>query len=157
MRIEIAPSQAIAPQEQGELIVVTSEYETHTNNGGLRPTKHGINAPAIPLKLFPRDEARDFSVKTGDRFIEPVTGVVNLGASTCKMYADLNDLEDSLQAGHTEPRSTTLSKEEEKVTIASYNMNQFSANGNSHETPDAQAERVAEGFVHNIKIRYIRG
>src|SRR5699024_7359696 len=92
-----------------------------------------------------------------DRFIEPVIGVVNFGSSHYKMYANLDDLEAAFEAGNTEPSTTTLVKKEEKLTIASYNMNQFSANENSHETPDAQAERIAKAFVDNMNSPDIIG
>src|SRR5699024_4887506 len=53
--------------------------------------------------------------------------------------------------------STTLSKEEEKVTIALYNVNQFSANESPYETTDEQTERIAQAFVHNMKSPDIIG
>src|SRR5699024_4705770 len=68
MRVEVAPSKAVAPQEHGDLVVVTEEYETDTINGGIRLTEDGQNAQMIHFKLQPNGPARDFAVKTGDQF-----------------------------------------------------------------------------------------
>src|SRR5690625_3540587 len=114
MRVEVAPSKAVAPQEHGDLVVVTEEYETDTINGGLRLTEDGPNAQSTQFKLYPNEPARDFTVKTGDKFTESITGVVNYGFSNYKVYADLDDLEAAFEEGDTEPQQTSIVKDDEK-------------------------------------------
>src|SRR5699024_12405585 len=63
MRVEVVPSTSEAPQEHGDLVVVTNEYESDelTNNGGILLTEAGPNAQSIQFKLQPNTEARDFA------------------------------------------------------------------------------------------------
>src|SRR5699024_3169354 len=157
MRVEVAPSKAVAPQEHGDLVVVTEEYETDTINGGLRLTEDGPNAQSIQFKLYPNEPARDFTVKTGDKFTESITGVVNYGFSNYKVYADLDDLEAAFEEGDTEPQQTSIVKDDEKLTIASYNVENFSANTSSNETPKEKAENIARAFVEDMESPDIVG
>ncbi|MDY0404833.1 DUF6359 domain-containing protein [Virgibacillus sp. 179-BFC.A HS] len=68
MLVAVEPSKAVAPQQHGDLAVVTDEYPTDTINGGLRLTADGPNAQIIQFKLYPNNDARDFAIKTGDKF-----------------------------------------------------------------------------------------
>ena len=157
MRVEVAPSKAVAPQEHGDLVVVTEEFKTDTINGGLLLTENGPNAQSIQFKLQPNDKARDFAVKTGDRFTEPITGVVNYGFSNYKVYADLNEVQAVFEEGETEPRPTTIVKDDSKLTIASYNVENFSANTSDRETPEEKARNIARAFVQDMESPDIVG
>lgn len=157
MRVEVAPSKAVAPQQHGDLVVVTDEFATDTLNGGIRLTEQGPNAQLIQLKLYPNKDARDFAVKTGDLFPEPITGVVNYGFSNYKVYADLDEVREIFVAGDTTPESTTIVNDPEKLTIASYNVENFSANTSASETPKEKAENIARAFVHDMNSPDIVG
>lgn len=150
MRVEVEPSTAVAPQEHGDLVVVTNEFEaeTLTNNGGILLTEDGPNAQTIQFKLQPNDKARDFAVKTGDQFTEAIPGVVNYGFGNYKVYADLDIIEDVFEEGLTEPKGTTIVKDEDKLTVAAYNVENFSAN--KSYTPDAKAANIARAFVEDM-------
>src|SRR5699024_1414937 len=157
MRVEVAPSKAVAPQEHGDLVVVTEEYETDTINGGIRLTEDGQNAQMIHFKLQPNGPARDFAVKTGDQFLEEVTGVVNYGFNNYKIYSDLEDLEVAFEEGDTQPETTSIVKDDDKLTVAAYNVENFSANSSSNETPDEKAENIARAFVQDMESPDIVG
>lgn len=157
MRVEVAPSKAVAPQEHGDLVVATEEFETDTINGGIRLREKGPNAQSIQFKLYPNDEARDFAVKTGDMFTESMTGVVNYGFSNYKVYADLDEVEDVFVEGDTEPAPTDIAKDEDKLTVASYNVENFSANTSAGETPDDKAKNIARAFVQDMESPDIVG
>lgn len=157
MRVEIEPSKAVAPQQHGDLVVVTNEYETDTINGGIRLTEEGQNAQTIQFKLYPNNDARDFKVKTGDKFTESITGVVNYGFSNYKVYADLDEVSAAFKEGDTQPNTTTIEKDEDKLSIASYNVENFSANTNANETPDAKAKNIARAFVDDMESPDIIG
>ncbi|GAB3796564.1 5'-nucleotidase C-terminal domain-containing protein [Virgibacillus kimchii] len=150
MRVEVAPAQAVAPQEHGDLVVVTEEFtpENRTSNGGICITEDGPNAQTIQYKLHPNNDARDFAVKTGDRFTEPVEGVVNYGYGNYKVYADLDDVEAIFEEGDTEPGQTSIVKDEDKLTVATYNVENFSAN--ESETSPQKAENIARAFVSDM-------
>ncbi|MER2064189.1 MAG: DUF6359 domain-containing protein, partial [Alkalibacterium sp.] len=64
MRVEVQPSRAVAPQQHGDLFVVTDEYNPSntTVNGGIRLTEDGPDSRLIPFKLHPNNAARDFAV-----------------------------------------------------------------------------------------------
>ncbi|WP_010531980.1 5'-nucleotidase C-terminal domain-containing protein [Lentibacillus jeotgali] len=157
MRVEVAPSRAVAPQEHGDLVVATEEFTpaNTTVNGGLRLTEQGPNAQTIQYKLHPNDEARAFAVKTGDKFTEPVDGVVNYGYGNYKVYADLNEMESAFEEGDTQPEQTTIEKDEDKLTVATYNVENFSAN--ESETSPQKAENVARAFVSDMNSPDIVG
>ncbi|QKY70097.1 5'-nucleotidase C-terminal domain-containing protein [Lentibacillus sp. CBA3610] len=151
MRVEVAPSRAVAPQEHGDLVVATNEFtpENTTANGGIRLTEEGPNAQTIQYKLHPNDEARDFAVKTGDKFTEPVDGVVNYGYGNYKVYADLDEVESVFEEGDTQPEEqTTIEKDEDKLTVATYNVENFSAN--ESETSPQKSENIARAFANDM-------
>ena len=154
MRVDIAPSKAIAPQEHGDLVVVTEEYQTDTIHGGIR-LKEEANAQFIQFKLQPNVLARGLKVKTGDILTESVTGVVNYGFQNYKVYADLDDVEAILQEGKTEPKQTNIKKDDNKLTIASYNVENFSAN--TQETSHEKARNIARAIVQDMKSPDIIG
>ncbi|WP_217588052.1 5'-nucleotidase C-terminal domain-containing protein [Lentibacillus saliphilus] len=151
MRVEVAPSRAVAPQQHGDLVVVTEEFtpENTTVNGGIRLTEDGPNAQLIQFKLYPNTDARDFAVKTGDQFTEAITGVVNYGYGNFKVYADLNDVKEAHEISEKQPQQTTIVKDEEKLTVATYNVENFSAN--TSETSAKKAKDIARAFVQDMK------
>ena len=157
MRVEVAPSTAVAPQEHGDLVVVTNEYESDelTNNGGVLLTEKGPNAQSIQFKLQPNTEARNFAVKTGDQFTDSIPGVVNYGFGNYKVYADLEYVESVFEEGITEPKGTFIAKEEDKLTVASYNVENFSAN--TSYTSNEKAANIARAFVEDMNSPDIIG
>ncbi|GGK01005.1 hypothetical protein GCM10007063_24100 [Lentibacillus kapialis] len=147
MRVEVAPSRAIAPQQHGDLAVVTEEFnpDNATENGGIRLTEEGPNAQSIQFKLHPNGPARDFAVKTGDQFTEAIDGVVNYGYGNYKVYADLNRAESVFAEGDTQPEQSHIENDEDELTVATYNVENFSAN--ERETSPQKAENIARAFV----------
>ncbi|WP_162985673.1 S-layer homology domain-containing protein [Virgibacillus halodenitrificans] len=151
MRVKVDSPKAIAPQEHGDLFTVTKEYETNTINGGLLLKESGPNAQTIPFKLHPNNDARDFDVKTGDYFEGDVTGVVNYGYSNYKVYANLSDMKEMYRDGGTKQEASEITKDPAKLTVASYNVENFSANTDDRETPESKAKRIAEAFVNDME------
>lgn len=150
MRVEVAPAKAVAPQEHGELTVVTDEYTTDTINGGLLLTKDTPNAQTISFKLHPSDNARDFAVKTGDELTKPVKGVVNYDFSGYKVYTQMDALTHVFKEGDTESATTTIEKDPDRLTIASYNVENFSANTSASGTPKEKEENIAWALVDKM-------
>lgn len=150
MRVEVEPSQAIGPQLHGDLVVVTDEFEVEnpTDNGGVRLTEDAPNAQAIHFKVNPNGPARDLEIATGDAFTESLTGVVNYGFGNYKVYADLDDVKDAHEATGAQPEKTTIEKDDDKLSVATYNVENFSAN--TSETPDSKAQNIARAFVDDM-------
>lgn len=157
MRVEIDKSKAVAPQEHGRLVVVTDEFKTDTDNGGIRLAEAGPNTQTVQFKLYPSDVSSDFAVKTGDQLTEPITGVVNYGFSNYNVYADLEEVKNVFNEGDTEPEATNIGKDEDKLSIASYNVENFSANDKVNETPDEKAANIARAFVKDMESPDIVG
>ncbi|MUV37248.1 Endonuclease YhcR [Lentibacillus sp. JNUCC-1] len=157
MRVEVEPARAVAPQQHGDLVVVTDEFkpENTTVNGGIRLTENGPMAQAVQFKLQPNGPARDFAVKTGDKFTEAITGVVNYGYGNYKVYSNLDEVKSVFKEGNTEPQKTTITKEADKLTVASYNVENFS--NNKSETPPKKAENIAKAFVDGMNSPDIIG
>ncbi|HEY4600819.1 MAG TPA: chitobiase/beta-hexosaminidase C-terminal domain-containing protein [Cerasibacillus sp.] len=155
MRVEVAPSKAIAPQQHGDLVVATEEFATETIHGGIRLKEDKANAQFIQFKLHPNVTARGFKVKTGDQLTGPVTGVVNYGFQNYKVYADLADVEAVFQEGSTEPKQTKIEKDEEKLSVAAYNVENFSAN--TQETSHEKANNIARAIVQDMQSPDIIG
>lgn len=157
MRVEVAPSRAVAPQQHGDLVVVTDEYEAEneTVNGGILLTEEGPNAQTIQFKLQPNGPARDFAVKTGDKFNKAISGVVNYGFGNYKVYADLEDLKIAHEEVDPAAKGTSIVKDDDKLTIAGYNVENFSANTKS--TTKQKAANIARGIVADMKSPDIVG
>ncbi|WP_085994248.1 chitobiase/beta-hexosaminidase C-terminal domain-containing protein [Oceanobacillus senegalensis] len=149
MRVEVGNVKAIAPQEHGDLFTVLEERETDTLHGGVLLTADDPNPDRISFKLYDNEEARDFEVATGDTFEGPMVGVVNYGFQNYKIYADYEELKDAHVVGDAEPEQTTLEWHENKLTIASYNLENFS--NNKSETSDDKAAKLARAFVKDMK------
>src|SRR5690606_16733985 len=79
----------------------------------------------------------------------PITGIVGYSYQNYKIYADLNDMSQKLVKGSTTPEKTTLIKDEKKLTVASYNLENFS--NNTGETSNEKAKKLARAFVQDMK------
>ena len=56
----------------------------------------------------------------------------------------------ALQDGGLQREVSKLYPSEDKLTIASYNIENFSANNATGETPDAKVEKIAKSFINEI-------
>ena len=148
MRVEIAPSKSVAPQANGDLVVVTEEMKTDTINGGILLKESGPNSQSIQFSVQPNGPARNLKVKTGDKFTKALTGVVSYGYGSYKIYADLDAVKDAHVEVEYIPQKSTIVNEEDKLTIASYNVENYSANKSAKETPDSKSKKIAESFVN---------
>ncbi len=158
MRVVVEESSTTAPQMHGDLVVTTNEYEPkdkdgnslRTLNGGVRLTEAGPDSRLINFSVQPNGKARDLKVKTGDKFTEALEGVVNYGFGSYKIYTDLADVKAALEEV-VHPTPEEFIKDEEKLTVAAYNVENYSANTSASETPVRKSERIAKAFVDDMK------
>ncbi|WP_234987149.1 5'-nucleotidase C-terminal domain-containing protein [Bacillus sinesaloumensis] len=148
MLVEVGTVKAVAPQEHGDLITVLENRKTDTIHGGVLFTEDNANPDRIQFKLYDNNAARDFEVATGDKFTGPITGVVNYGYQNYKIYVDLDVMESKHVEGDTKPETTTIVKEDDKLTIASYNLENFS--NNTKSTTNDKAQKLARAFVQDM-------
>ncbi|MED1780649.1 chitobiase/beta-hexosaminidase C-terminal domain-containing protein [Brevibacillus fortis] len=82
-------------------------------------------------------------VKVGDKFTDSLVGIIDYSFANYKLF---HTREFMIQASHYEPPVTSISPREDKLTIATYNIENFSAN-----TDSAKINRIAETIVDNMK------
>lgn len=145
MIIEINKPKIVAPQQYGEVVVVPENMETNTKAGALRIEADDYNPERIHLDL--NDE--NFVAKTGDSFASNVTGVVSYGFSNFKVL--VNEVPKVVDGG-LKAEQTTLAPTEDGLTIASYNLENFSTASGKDKT-----NRLAAGIVNGMKSPDIIG
>lgn len=145
MIIEIKKPKIIAPQQYGEVVVIPENVETNTFAGALRIAADDYNPERIHLDL----NNEKFVAKTGDTFAGNVTGVVSYGYSNFKILVD--EIPELIDGG-LKSEETTLAGTKEGLTIASYNLENFSTASGKDKT-----NRLAAGIVNGMKSPDIVG
>ena len=144
MLVTVKEGKILGPQLHREVYVVPVNYAgTFNKVGGITLEKDNVHPDKIAI-LF--DKA--LVVKTGDSFLGDVTGPISYSYSNYKLLAKVADAP-KIKDGGVKPEITSLVKDPQKLTIASYNIENFSANPSS--TSDAKVERIAKSFVEDLK------
>ncbi|RNF38256.1 endonuclease [Planococcus salinus] len=144
MRVGVADAQIVGPQDYGEVFVVSKNA---TNNDfhkqdGILLAEDDYNPERITVTLN-----EDVVAKAGDTFAEMPVGVLGFGFGNYQIWTDENNLPQIVDGGTT-PEETWIENAEDKLTVAAYNVENFSADP-SH-TSDAKAQRIAESFVSDL-------
>lgn len=155
MLVEVGTVKAVAPQSHGDLVTVLENAPTNTLHGGLLLEKDNQNANRIQFRLEPNNDARDFEVATGDTFTGPITGVVGYSYQNYKIYTALDDMKAAHVEGEASPEQTTIVKQEDQLTIASYNLENFS--NNTSETSNDKASKLARALANDMQSPDIIG
>ena len=149
MRVQIGDVRSVAPQEHGEVFTVRDDQPHETNHGGIRLKENNQHGERIPLKIYDNKAARDFDVATGDKFKGPIIGYVNYGYQNYKLNVDFDEIKKAHIKGDTKPKATSLEPSQQKLNVASYNLENFSNNASS--TTDDKAQKIAKGITENMK------
>ncbi|WP_231745122.1 endonuclease [Lysinibacillus sp. F5] len=120
------------------------DEQTNTLHGGIRYEAANKNPNRIQFRLEPNDTARNFEVATGDNFKGPITGIVGYSYQNYKIYVPLDEMKAAHHKGTTSPEKTKIVKADNKLTIASYNLENFSNNKSS--TTDDKARKLARAI-----------
>ncbi|MEZ7172901.1 endonuclease [Sporosarcina sp. OR05] len=155
MRVEVGNVKAVAPQEHGDIVTVLESAPTNSLHGGVLLEKDNANANRIQFRLEPNGEARNFEVATGDKFEGPLTGVVGYSFQNYKIYTSLTDMQAAHVKGEATPEQTTIVKADDKLTIASYNLENFS--NNTKTTSTEKAQKLARAFAVDMQSPDIVG
>ncbi|MBE3570065.1 MAG: chitobiase/beta-hexosaminidase C-terminal domain-containing protein [Bacillales bacterium] len=147
MLVQVENPKVVAPQKYGEVTVVPELVPTNTVAGGLRISEIDYNPERIMIDI--NDE--NFVAKAGDYFNGSIKGVVSYGYSNYKVFSHKSDLPPLIE-GSTARETTTITPDPEKLTIASYNVENFST-----KTDDAKVTKLAEAIVKNLKAPDIIG
>jgi predicted extracellular nuclease len=148
MRIGVNSPQVIGPQKYGEVPVIANKVEgkVYSPQGGILLTEDSDN----PERMFLLID-RDFVAKAGDHFNGLVTGVVSYSFSNFKILVDQETLPELVESELIEDYAA-FEQKENKLTIASYNIENFSA-----ETDQSKTARIANSIINNLKTPDIIG
>ncbi|WP_052245808.1 endonuclease [Sporosarcina sp. ZBG7A] len=155
MLVEVGNVKAVAPQQNGDLATVLETRKTETKNGGILLKKDAPNADLVQFRMEPNGPARDFEVATGDFFKGPTVGVVGYSYQNYKIYVGLDDMKSKFVKGNAAPETTTIVKDKEKLTLASYNLENFS--NNTKSTSADKAKKLARAFAVDMQSPDIVG
>lgn len=144
MVVAVDDAKILGPMKHKEIYVTPANNQFILNNvGGVTLRPDGNNTNIIPLLLKNGKQI----VKSGDYFTGRIAGPVTYSYTNYKVYVDDSTLP-ALHEGSTKPETTHIVPSEDKLTIASYNIENFSANSKS--TSDAKVQRIAKSFVSDL-------
>ncbi|KAB2338426.1 endonuclease [Cytobacillus depressus] len=141
MLVQVNNPKVVAPQKYGEVIVVPENIPVNTTAGGLRISETDFNPERITIDIGDNK----FIAKMGDHFQGSIQGVVSYGFSNYKILSDRAALPPLIE-GANEREVTSIIPDEDQLTIASYNVENFST-----KTDDGKVARLAEAIVTNLK------
>ncbi|ARI76512.1 FN3 associated domain-containing protein [Halobacillus mangrovi] len=148
MFIELPEAKVTGPIKYDELpvYVEASEDQLFTDAGGLLISPEDYN----PERMLVDVDGIDVTAKTGDYFKESITGVVSYDYSNYKIRVagDFPQIYD----GGTERESAKLKGLKQKMTVASYNVENYSA-----ETDPEKVEKIADSIVNNLNTPDVVG
>ena len=149
MRVEVTKPKVTGPQYKGDIYVLPGDYKGQklNNIGGVNLRPGVQNTEVLPVIV-----GNDFVAKAKDYFNENITGVVTYKNKTFKIDPiDPNALKGLLQDGGLKREVSKIYPAEDKLTIASYNIENFSANNNGHdETPEEKVDKIANSFINEV-------
>jgi uncharacterized protein len=152
MYVQVTNPKVIALQKDGLVWVVPGTYPTDVTPGGLRISDNDFNPDRIGVDVRNGATAnKAYKAKMGDLYLGAIKGVVNYGYSNFKVMTQ----EPTLPALIETPivrEATTLTPAEDKLTIATYNVENFTTT-----TPDAKVTKIADAIVNKMKSPDIIG
>lgn len=144
MLTTVKKPRVLGPQYRGDIYLLPNGYQALplNNIGGVNLRPNVQNTATIPVYV-----GNKYIAKAKDYFNEDVSGVVTYRSKVYKLEpTKLPDLQD----GGLQREVSKIYPSEDKLTIASYNIENFSANNAAGETPDAKVEKIAKSFINEI-------
>ena len=145
MLVEVTKPKVTGPQYKGDIYVLPGDYKGQklNNIGGVNLRPGVQNTEVLPVIV-----GNDFVAKAKDYFNENISGVVTYRNKTYKIYPNSVP---KLQDGGLKREVSKIYPAEDKLTIASYNIENFSANNNGHdETPEEKVDKIANSFIKEV-------
>ena len=145
MRVEVTKPKVTGPQYKGDIYVLPGDYKGQklNNIGGVNLRPGVQNTEVLPVTV-----GNKFVAKAKDYFNENISGVVTYRNKTYKIDPSTVP---TLQDGGLKREVSKIYPAEDKLTIASYNIENFSANNNGHdETPEEKVDKIANSFINEV-------
>ena len=145
MLVEVTKPKVTGPQYKGDIYVLPGDYKGQklNNIGGVYLRPGAQNTEVLPVTV-----GNKFVAKAKDYFNENISGVVTYKNKTYKI--DPNSVP-KIQDGGLKREVSKIYPAEDKLTIASYNIENFSANNKGHdETPEEKVDKIANSFIKEV-------
>ena len=145
MLVEVTKPKVTGPQYKGDIYVLPGDYKGQklNNIGGVNLRPGVQNTEVLPITV-----GNSFVAKAKDYFNENISGVVTYKNKTYKI--DPSSVP-TIQDGGLKREVSKIYPAEDKLTIASYNIENFSANNNGHdETPEEKVDKIANSFINEV-------
>lgn len=145
MRVEVTKPKVTGPQYKGDIYVLPGDYKGQklNNIGGVNLRPGVQNTEVLPITV-----GNKFVAKAKDYFNENISGVVTYKNKTYKI--DPSSVP-AIQDGGLKREVSKIYPSEDKLTIASYNIENFSANNKGHdETPEEKVDKIANSFIKEV-------
>lgn len=141
MLVALENPTVTGPQKYGEVPIITGTVEgkAYTKEGIPLLTKENQNPEKMLLQL----DDRSYVTKAGDSFAGTVTGVVSYTFSNYKILTKAVDLPELIERERTN-EVTSITTEEDKLTIASYNIENFAA------SDSVKRDKLAKSMIENL-------
>ncbi|MGT2783902.1 endonuclease/exonuclease/phosphatase family protein [Streptococcus merionis] len=141
--VAVDDAKVLGPSKYKEIYVLPGNTTALLNKvGGITLRPDGNNTEIIPLLL-----KKDFEAKAGDYFSGRLAGPVWYSYTNYKVLVD-NATLPTFNDGGLLPEKTAIVKNDQKLSIASYNIENFSADKKS--TSDEKVSRIANSFVNDL-------
>ncbi|MBT2661580.1 chitobiase/beta-hexosaminidase C-terminal domain-containing protein [Bacillus sp. ISL-45] len=141
MLVQVDDAKIVAPQRYGEVVVIPGTMEANTPAGGMRISEGDFNPERITIDM--NDD--NFIAKMGDQFNGSITGVMGYGYSNYKVLTKKTSLPALVEGSNTR-EITSIVPAEGKLTVASYNVENFSP-----KVDPAKVTKLAQAIVTNLK------
>ncbi|WP_449622050.1 5'-nucleotidase C-terminal domain-containing protein [Robertmurraya sp. Marseille-Q9965] len=144
MRVSFPDALVVGPPYSSDVPIIVKSTTNNTLNkqGGLNITKDDYN----PEKIFLDNVGSNF--QPGDKFNGDVVGVITYSSNGYQLSVNKNNLPTVTKSDLTQ-EVTHIVPAEDKLTVASYNVENFS--NNKANTPDDKVAKIAKSFVDNMK------
>lgn len=142
MNVAVNEAKILGPQKNGDLYVLPNESKDTLNKSGGLLLDEDYNPQLIVLATGDKK----LRAKAKDRVVGQVAGPVTYSYGMYKIYLPKGSVK--IQDGNLGREKTTIVPAEDKLTIASYNIENFSANPSS--TNDEKVNRIATSLVSDL-------
>lgn len=143
MLVEIDDAVVTGPQKYGDVYVAV-------DNGSIKPrTRAGtpiLSADNVNPERLSVKAGRTFVTKAGDVFAGKITGVIGYDYTNYRVIP-VGELP-MLQDGELKQQRTSLKPSFEEVTVATFNIENFSAN--KEQTSDEKVHRLATAILESL-------